>query len=39
LREIFDPQTEKSDTNENDLEVFKHDDEFRKVIYKDKPSD
>jgi len=38
LREVFDPVTEKSDPDEDDLEVFKEDDEFREAIYKGKPS-
>jgi tetratricopeptide (TPR) repeat protein len=37
LREVFDPEAEKSDPKENDLAVFKNDEEFRGLIYKDKP--
>lgn len=37
LREVFDPVTEKSDPNEDDLVVFKEDDKFRQEIYKGKP--
>ena len=33
LRQIFAPGPEGSDPNDNDLEVFKTDSEFRTVIY------
>jgi hypothetical protein len=33
LRQMFDPQQEKSPEDDNDLEVFKDDPEFRAVIY------
>lgn len=37
MRQVFDPETEKSDIAENDLAVFKADERFRTVIYKDRP--
>jgi hypothetical protein len=36
LRQVFDPEHERSPVEENDLEVFKDEPEFRAVIY---PSD
>jgi tetratricopeptide (TPR) repeat protein len=37
LRELLNPEMENSDPNEDDLKVFKDDQEFKDVIHKDKP--
>jgi hypothetical protein len=35
LRQLFDPEHEKSPADENDLEIFKTDEQMRKLIYPD----
>ena len=37
LRRVFNPALEKSPQNENDLEAFKDDDDFKAVVYQGKP--
>jgi len=37
LRRIFDPATENTPANENDLEAFKDDEEFEAIVYFGKP--